>query len=77
MSKQDYNHFCLQFLYGEDGLDIGRLPFYSEKQLPFVMVNTNDAMEKEMEQLKAAIGDAAAPTHEHKVKRIADKSVVD
>ncbi|GAU97444.1 hypothetical protein RvY_08735-2 [Ramazzottius varieornatus] len=67
LTVRDSDAAIVQFLYGEDGLDIGRLPFYSEKQLPFLMVNTNEAMEKEMALLKDAIGDNAAFGHDQKV----------
>ncbi|OQV18278.1 DNA-directed RNA polymerase I subunit RPA1 [Hypsibius exemplaris] len=67
LTVRDSDASVIQFLYGEDGLDIGRLPFYTEKQLPFLMANSNEEVESEIRLLKSAIGTSLAEEHENKV----------
>ena len=39
MQIRDSDGSVIQFLYGEDGMDIGKTRFLSEKQFPFLIDN--------------------------------------
>ncbi|XP_055332265.1 DNA-directed RNA polymerase I subunit RPA1-like isoform X2 [Paramacrobiotus metropolitanus] len=65
----------IQFLYGEDGLDIGKTPFFSEKQMPFLISNVNHSTRSEIKRLSKTIDVKTAAVHDRSVKAWKEETV--
>ncbi|GLV36874.1 Son of sevenless [Carabus blaptoides fortunei] len=53
LTVRDSDRSVIQFFYGEDGMDISKVQFLKEKQLPFLAANTKAIVNKEViSQLK-------------------------
>lgn len=48
LTVRDSDKSVIQFLYGEDGMDITKVQFLNEKQLPFLEKNSEAIIEKDV-----------------------------